>query len=401
MLAMSDVPIEQFLPLFANTGASVAFLVPTPTGYEKSIMDATFPVRELLLNSQLHNYELQLQGPTNKVKIKSYFVTHKGLIESYASLYRPVTKKGDPRIWFGNLKTYCTPTNLLSILVINKELYVINLSDPLIQTELKLKGFPYSIIEEAANNEHQIARELLNKIQTIHNQGFLRSVTSGDPGVGDTLENALGISRNNSKLPDYKGIELKTTRLTRNGEKRPSTRTTLFAKVPDSGMTYREIVENYGKFQIPRNHTLARLQLYETFCTRRTNAYDLILNIDVNNDRLNLFYQTEHLKKYVSSWEMNNLRQRLLTKHKETFWVKAISETHNGVEYFRYDKILHTKNPNASLLTPLIEADKITLDLAAHITNGIWKDHGALFKMYPTDFPLLFGEPVEYDLTDM
>lgn len=34
MLAMSDVNIEQFLPLFANTGVPVAFLVPTPTGYE-------------------------------------------------------------------------------------------------------------------------------------------------------------------------------------------------------------------------------------------------------------------------------------------------------------------------------------------------------------------------------
>lgn len=130
MLAMSDIPIEQFLPLFANTGASVAFLVPTPTGYEKSIMDATFPVRELLSNSHVHDYESQLQGPAYKVKIKSYFVTHNSLIESYASLYRPVTKKGDPRIWFGNLRQYCSPCNLLAILVINKELYVINLSNP-------------------------------------------------------------------------------------------------------------------------------------------------------------------------------------------------------------------------------------------------------------------------------
>lgn len=396
---MSDIPIEQFLPLFANTGASVAFLVPTPTGYEKSIMDATFPVRELLSNSHVHDYESQLQGPAYKVKIKSYFVTHNSLIESYASLYRPVTKKGDPRIWFGNLRQYCSPCNLLAILVINKELYVINLSNPLIQTELKLHGFPYSILEESAYAEHQVAKELLHKIQLIHNQGFLRSITPGDPGVGDTLENALGISRNNSQQPDYKGIELKTTRLTRNGSKRSTTRSTLFTKVPDAGMSYREIVENYGKMQIPRNQTIARLQLYETFCTRRTNAYDLILEVDAKNDQLNLLHQTERIRKYVSSWQMSNLRSQLLTKHKETFWVKAVSENRNGVEYFRYDKILHTQNPNASLLAPLFEADKITLDLAAHITNGKWRDHGALFKMYPVDFPLLFGEPIEYDLT--
>lgn len=35
---------------------------------------------------------------------------------------------------------------------------------------------------------------------------FFTSITPGDPGVGDTLENALSISRNNSELPDYKAL---------------------------------------------------------------------------------------------------------------------------------------------------------------------------------------------------
>ena len=61
MLLMSDTNIEQFIPIFADTGASVAFLVPTPTGYGKSIMDATAPVRELLRNAKIHNYETQNQ----------------------------------------------------------------------------------------------------------------------------------------------------------------------------------------------------------------------------------------------------------------------------------------------------------------------------------------------------
>ena len=36
MLAMSDTPIDQFIPYFAKASVPVAFLVPTPTGYEKS-----------------------------------------------------------------------------------------------------------------------------------------------------------------------------------------------------------------------------------------------------------------------------------------------------------------------------------------------------------------------------
>ena len=69
MLSLSDTNIEQFFPIFANTGVPVAFLVPTTTGYGKSIMDATGPIRELFKNANLHNYETQLQGQENKVMI--------------------------------------------------------------------------------------------------------------------------------------------------------------------------------------------------------------------------------------------------------------------------------------------------------------------------------------------
>ena len=52
------------------------------------------------------------------------------------------------------------------------------------------------------------------------------------------------------------------------------------------------------------------------------------------------------------------------------------------------------------MLAPLLESDKITIDLAAHYKpDGKWRDHGILFKMLPQDLPLLLGEPVEYDLT--
>lgn len=399
MLAMSDVNIEQFLPMFAETGAPVAFLVPTPTGYEKSIMDATAPVRELLLNANVHNYEMQLQGPSNKKIIRAYFVTPRILIETTVSLYRPVTKKGDPRIWFSNLKKYCSPCNLLAIIVIECELYVLNLSNPQIADSLIGKGFVYSVLEEAAYKEHAVAEELLAKMRRIHQQGFLRSITAGDPGVGDTLEHALGIRRNNSKAPDYCGIELKTTRLTRNGNARSATRSTLFTRVPDEGLTYRQIVEHYGKCQIPRGEENARLQLYETLRCSRANAYDLMLGVDANNDKLCILYQDTNMRKFVSAWQMKNLRAALLTKHPETFWVKAVSETRNGVEYFRYDRVLHTKNPNVSLLAPLLESDKITVDLAAHFKpDGKWRDHGVLFKMHPDDLPLLLGKPREYVL---
>ena len=186
--------------------------------------------------------------------------------------------------------------------------------------------------------------------------------------------------------------------MTRNGSERTPTRTTLFTKVPDVGYSYREIVEHFGKMQVPRNSSIARLQLYETCFVSRKNAYDLQLQVDIENDQLILMHYEERMK-FVSAWYIQKLKEILLNKHRETFWVKAVSENHDGCEYFRYDKIIHTKRPNASLLAHLFEDDRITVDLAAHITNGKWRDHGVLFKMKPENISLLFPNPVEYDLT--
>lgn len=397
---MSDTNIDLFLPIFADTGVAVAFLVPTQTGYKKSIMDATAPVRELLKKAKLHDYEAQKQGPESKALLGSYFVYPDRLQETVASVYRPLTKKGDPRIWFSKLTHYCNPCNLLALVIVNQIIYVINLSDSAIAESLMKQGFVYDILLESAYQDNLIARELLDKIQIIHNRGFIPSITRGDPGVGDTLEHALGISRNNAKTPDYKGIELKTTRLIRDGVVRQSTKSTLFTKVPNEGLTYRQIVDAYGKIQVPKGTATARLQLYDTLKATHLNAYNLILEVAANDNRLKIMYQKEKLRKYVSAWYISALAQALLVKHHETFWVKAVSETRNGIEYFRYDKILHTKNPNTSLIAPLLETDKITVDIAAHYEpNGKWRDHGMLFKMKSQDLPLLLGTPIEYDLT--
>lgn len=399
MLSMTDTPLETVIPYFAETNTSVAFLVPTPTGYEKSIMDATKPLRELLKFAKVHDYENQGQGQENKVIIESHFVTKDDVINTTASLYRPNTKHGDPRIWFSDLKKYCKPCNLLAILVFNKELYVINLSDIEIQKSLSERGHVFSYLELSLSEYISDSEELLEKLHEIHRRGFIPSVTAGDPGVGDTLENALGINRNNSKSPDYKGIELKATRISKNGEKRTVTRSTLFTKVPDSGLSYSEILDKYGKVQIPRGQTEPRKQIYETLSTKKYNAYGLKLVVDYDADKLNLIDDAQPTPNLVSSWDLDILRKTLLTKHPETFWVKAASEIREDWEYFRYDKVVHTRNPNALLLAPLIDNGEITADLAAHIKpDGSYRDHGLLFKILPENIHDLLGEEKKYDL---
>lgn len=396
MLAMSDTNIEQFLPLFAQTGVPVAFLVPTPTGFGKSIMDATNPVRQLFLDQHLHDYELQYQGPQNKVLVRTHLVTPNGCIETETSLYRPNTKMGDPRLWIYNLKSYCAPCNLLALIVIDGEIYVFNLSEQAIVDSLYNGGFCFDVLSEAVRQENNVADELRSMIQHIHNQGFIPSITRGDPGVGDTLEHALGIGRNNRQVPDYHGIELKAAR------RRLSTpnRCTLFDKTPDwhVAMSERQILDTFGYWGQDDNN-MRRFQLYCTLKARTVNSQGLTLEYNERDDSVDVICANDN-PWLVTGWDMQVLRNRLLEKHPATFWVKAAVDIQDGWEYFRYDYIKYTRNPNVSLFSNLIADGIVSVDFLMHYKpNGIIRDHGFPFKIMPNDVNLLFPQVIEYDLT--
>ena len=62
MLSQSNIPVVEALRSFKSAGVSVAFLVPTSTGLEKAIMDATQPLRGYLREKYIHDFSTQHQG---------------------------------------------------------------------------------------------------------------------------------------------------------------------------------------------------------------------------------------------------------------------------------------------------------------------------------------------------
>ncbi|MBP5091344.1 MAG: MvaI/BcnI restriction endonuclease family protein [Bacilli bacterium] len=384
--------LAHYLPLMDH-----AFISPTETGLRKSIMDAILGVQCFLRNSNLHDYNAQKQGPDNKVALKAFFVTPQGLVESKATLYRPITKHGDPRIWFSGLRDFADAGNLLLITTIRGDLYITNLSKKGTWDSIADKGVVYGALIKAKQQADTIKDELISLLKQISEEGWLPSITSGDPGVGDTLEHALGIDRNNSKLPDFKGIELKATRLTKEGKQRASTRNTLFTKTPDGGLSYREIVESYGKIQTPRGKSEPRFQLYETFSTKRVNGYGLYLACDDRNKKIEMYHSdignvNDPHAKFVSSWDYETLQDSFVQKHPETMWIGAESKCINGVEHFHYIAAQYTNKPNPEALLDLIAKGVITLDLAAHFgKDGKWRDHGMLWKIQPKNRALVVG----------
>ena len=133
-LYKSDTNIDDTLIRLGVKNLDATLLVPTPTGIKKGYMDATKPIREYLKQKTFHNYELQGKGQKEHGVFKSgFFVTADNLEpikgkQNGVSLYRPKTKRGDPRIWFSGLRHFANPYNLLAIYIQHDTLFVINCS---------------------------------------------------------------------------------------------------------------------------------------------------------------------------------------------------------------------------------------------------------------------------------
>lgn len=379
--------------MLARHGIEAALLVPTPTGLEKSIFDATDGLREYLAACDFHGYEAQKQGPDHKVVKQGFLVKPHSLQPTQVSLYRPATKKGDPRIWFGHpVREYAGAFNLLAVTVIAGSIYVLNMSDPTVQVSLDDAGSPFRKVVDGADHGNAVAAELLGLLRDISARGYLRTLRPGDTGIGYTLETMLGIAANSRQAPDYKGIELKAKR-SRVGA--GQNRSTLFSKVPSWRLS--PVGSALGLLNA-RGYldTGGRLSLYHTLSARGPNSLGLALDVDPINDWLRQVYHEPSSREIIHdvTWEIPALKNDLAAKHRQTFWVRAACRGSGADEEFHYLEVQHTRRPMTANLVALVEAGVITVDYALHKQSETRaRDHGYLFKIHPDNLGALFPPP--------
>jgi len=373
----------------ANRDIEFSFLLPTATGLGKSIMDATIPLREFFLQNKIHDYDQQKQGQKHKVLIPAKIIADGFLHDCTASLYRPNTKKGDPRIWFSGLKKFVQPDSILAICVHESQLLALLLSQKSFSKLCPLHPDFSTLLNQLSHKIKNsfVFDELLLKLKQIHQMGFIPATCSGDTAIGRTLETALGIQMNSSQAPDYKGIELKSKRA------RSSTRKTLFAKVPDwefsTLKSFREFLGDYGY----EANGLRRLNC--TVSSIRKNSQGLQLEMDFNRM---LLLENGRTKKLLV-WQIKTLQQKLAEKHKETFWVSAESRTKNGVEEFLFTQVEYTRQPRIPKFPELLDFGMITIDHLIKQRGNSVHERGPLFKINKIGHHLLFPLNTSLDLS--
>lgn len=380
------------IKLLTKNQVSLTLIEPTETGLKKSIMDATGSVRSYLQSENIHDYDLQKQGPDNKIIIPTVIHTGFKIIKSKASLYRPITKNGDPRIWFYGLTKIADPNDIVAITYFDDAFQVFNLTT--LNIEELINSSIHNPFQELINEintiENEVAFELLAMLRKIACAGPIPSLINADTSVGRTLETALGIDINSSKKPDYKGIELKSFRNNRGHRKN------LFAQVPDWELSkFKSSAEILNTFGYEREDDF---KLYCTVSTITRNSQGLKLRMD--NDIRQVIENSDKLEvgDFVV-WTLDKLHFRLKEKHKETFWVEAESTRINDREYFQYKLVEHTRKPITSQFDLLIEQGIITLDhLIKRNSKGKVVEKGPLFKIKPKGIELLFPPSMSYNL---
>lgn len=383
---------QEKIKLLTKNQVSLALIEPTETGLKKSIMDATGSVRSFLKENNIHDYDIQGQGPENKVQIDAEIYEDFHITYSTASLYRPKTKKGDPRIWFSGLKKVANPNDIVALIFYSGSFHIFNLTRLNVESLLNssLVNPLKELVSEINGKANEIAFELLTMLRKVASSGPIPSIVAADTSVGRTLETALGIDINSSKKPDYKGIELKSFRSSRTNRKN------LFAQVPDWSLSKfkssAEILDAFGY------HREEDFKLYCTVSAITRNSQGLTLRLDSDIKQLIENSDIPEIGDFVV-WTLEKLHSRLKEKHKETFWVEANSSMIDGREYFQYSFVEHTKKPIISQFDILIDHGIITLDhLIKRNSKGKVVEKGPLFKIQPKGIDMLFPPSEKYTL---
>jgi hypothetical protein len=289
------------------------------------------------------------------------------------------------------LNKYASPNDVLAIVYFDDELHVINLTQLPIEELLKssIENPLKELIQEINNLETEVSNELLAMLRKIAVSPIL-SLVDADTSVGRTLESALGIPINSSKQPDYKGIELKSFRAKKGNRKN------LFAQVPDWNLSkFKSSSEILDAFGYWRGEDF---KLYCTVSGITVNSQGLSLKVDSDINQLLENSNKDGVGAFVV-WTLDKLHNRLLEKHKETFWVAADTIIEDGKEYFQYKEVEHTKKPIASQFDILLEQGVITLDhLIKRNSKGAVVEKGPLFKIKPNSLDMLFPQSNHYSL---
>lgn len=248
---------------------------------------------------------------------------------------------------------------------------------------------------------------LITELKKIKKKGWIANARPGNQGgIGNTLEDLLGIEENNLPLPNAAEWELKCQRMNQ------SSLTTLFHMEPSPRalkIVPNTLLPSYGwkhdkaGDKYPTNEMSFRQTINGLSRTNRGFGIDvdwenkkILISFDSNSvsDLHKEWLKTVEIRAGPNEldpqpyWGFEDLYHKAGTKLLNCFYVKADVKKEDEKEYYRYEKIYMLEKVDCDKFIEAIEKGVILIDFDARTGHN----HGTKFRMRQDKLPDLYDK---------
>ncbi len=254
-------------------------------------------------------------------------------------------------------------------------------------------------------------QSLAKALDDIRQRGWIKNRRPGNAGgVGNTLEDLLGIEENNLPLANTTEWELKTQRAS------TSSLTTLFHMEPlprSARIVPNLLLPKYGWRHARAGSQYPATEMSFRQTIRGRSRTDRGFGIAVNRQyrRVLVSFDARAVDRqrhagWLESvaeragldelapqpyWSFDDLLNKASTKMLNCFYVRAEVRRKSGIEFFHYNQIFVLQDFNSGRFLNALENDTILVDFDARTGHN----HGTKFRIRQNVWPQLYGEVTE------
>jgi hypothetical protein len=249
--------------------------------------------------------------------------------------------------------------------------------------------------------------DLIEKLKEIRNKGWIPNACSGNAGgIGNTLEDLLGIEENNLPIPNAAEWELKcqrigTSSLTTLFHMEPSPRAVKFVPnilLPLYGWEHQSIPDEMS-FRQTINGLSRTDRGFKVVVDRKTHKVMISFDSEAVAERHSEWL--ESVKKRVGLrelepqpyWGFDDLFHKAGTKLTNCFYIRAEVKKENNKEFFWYKDMMILQKFKLENFLNAIEAGYILVDFDARSGHN----HGTKFRLKQDGLPYLYDEVRQID----
>jgi len=247
--------------------------------------------------------------------------------------------------------------------------------------------------------------QLIAELKKIAYKGWIENRRQGNQGgIGNTLEDLLGIAENNLPIPNASEWELKSQRIN------TTSLTTLFHIEPSPraiGFVPQMLLPMYGwkHKEAGKKYPTTEMSFRQTIHGNSPSDRGFMVKIDRKEKKVLISFNakevsdkhTKWLKKVEKNiglkelnpqpyWGFDDLSYKAGTKLLNCFYVQAESKKENGKEFYHYTKVLMLQKFNFEGFLKAMEKGNILVDFDARTGHN----HGTKFRMRQNCLPDLY-----------